>query len=327
MSGHHISIPPNFGGPQKYNTSFQSTSYPVKNKSNSQQPAADKDSVTGRSSSSGDSDRKGNSQYEQILSQTKEVQQHNEQVIVNHSIEESSNTNIPIKQSVKLTLEEDLFRGSPDSFFGVESVENVAQKILELTESKSKKSGSETDPGKLVGLVFEKGSRAEESNSVTDSASHRNSTHIGDPVPLNHKIAGSLNHDTEVPSSVDDSSEMNYESNFKIWPSAKDHATIPRTDSSDLLEDYPIERAVRKSVCDDDYEGITDCNSSTFKTCAMTQQRDDCSESLVEANSTPQRCSVEAVRTENSEEPIQDSMATFSLAKSSVPVIENQAES
>ena len=140
----------------------------------------------------------------------------------------------------------------------------------------------------------------------------------------------------EVSSSVDESSERNYESNFKMWPNAKDHARIPRTDSSDLLEDYPIERAVRKSVCDEDFDYVSDDNSSTFKTCAMTQQRDECGDTVIEVNPTPQRCSLEAVTTTNSDESVSidrqkesynDSMATFSLAKTSVPVIENQAES
>ena len=331
LSGHHVAIPPNFGGPQKYNTSFQSSSQPVTSKSVSQNATADRDSSAGPGSSSGDSDRKEVSQFEQVLNQTKETHRSNEQI--NHSIEESAISNIPIQHPTKVALEEDIFKGSPDSFFGVESVENVAQRILELSEKKNRESSSEIEPGKLIGLVFEKGSKTEESKSVTDTSSDINSSPIGDPVPLHHKISGSLNHDTEVSSSVDDA---NYESKFKMWPTAKDHATIPRTDSSDMLEDYPIERAVRKSICEDDYENMN-AESSTFKTYAMTHQKEDGKESVVELNSSPERCSVEAMaagKEENStdvdkqNDSFNDSLATFSLAKNkSVPVIENNVNS
>ena len=331
LSGHHVAIPPNFGGPQKYNTSFQSASQPVKSKNVSQHGTTDRDSSVGPSSSSGDSDRKEVSQFEQVLNQTKETHRNTEQI--NRSIEESAISNIPIQHPTKVALEEDIFKGSPDSFFGVESVENVAQRILELSEKKNRESTSEIEPGKLIGLVFEKGSKTEESKSATDTSSDLNSSPIGDPVPLNHKISGSLNHDTEVSSSVD---EANYESKFKMWPTAKDHAAIPRTDSSDMLEDFPIERAVRKSVCEDDYENMN-AESSTFKTYAMTHQKEDGEESMVQLNSSPQRCSVEEVVAEKKEnsadvdkqnDSFNDSLATFSLANNkSVSVIENNVDS
>ena len=221
-------------------------------------------------------------------------------------------------------MEEDIFKGSPDSFFGVESVENVAQRILELSEKKSRESSSEIEPGKLIGLVFEKGSKTEESKSVTDTSSDLNSSPIGDPVPLHHKISGSLNHDTEVSSSVDDA---NYESKFKMWPTAKDHATIPRTDSSDMLEDYPIERAVRKSVCEDDYENIN-AESSTFKTYAMTHQKEDGEElnSSVEAMAGGKE--ENSTDVDKHSDSFNDFFATFSLANNkSVPVIENNVDS
>ena len=318
LSGHHVSIPPNLGGPQKYTSSFQSsTSQPVKNRTVSQATTTDKDSSAGPGSSSGDSSRKEGSQFEQILNQSKEVHRNNDQI--NHSIEESAVSNsIPIQHPAKATLEEDLFKGSPDSFFGVESVENVAQRILELSESKSRESkSSELAPGKLIGLVFEKGSATEESKSTTDTSSNLNSSPIGDPVPLNHKISGSLTHDTDVSSSVDDA---NYESKFKMWPSAKDHAAIPRTDSSDMLEDYPIERAVRKSVCEDDFDNVNE-ESSTFKTYAMTQPK---AESSVEATKNNET----STNVDKQSDSYSDSLATFSLAnKTSASVIENNMKS
>ncbi len=327
LSGHHDSIPPNLGGPQKFSSSFASSSQNVQRDSTKQHKGTEaSNSADGRSSSE-DSSCKKQSKAAEVSSQAQDSNQSNSNTVVNHSIEESTVGvhTIPFQNPSKVTLDDELFKGSPDSFFGVDSVENVAQRILEMNESRSRTS-SDMDPGRLVELVFEKDSQTDKSKGTSESASDlkigsssRDASPIGDPVPLNHKMTGTSVNDTPVPS-VDESSETNYASKFGMWP-ATDHATIPRTDSSDLLDDFPIEKAVRKSLCEEDDETCGHgSESKSFKTSGMLGQHiPDVESTDADAESRP----TEGTR----DSSLYDSLATFSLTKnSSEAVIENSSE-
>lgn len=342
LTGHHDTIPPNLGGPQNAYTSFQ-PGKPI-SKTAARQPITGRDSdaaaaTSGSSSSSGgESGKKNRSDFEQILSQTKELQHQQQQqqqqdqqdVVINHSIEETNPTSgrIAIQRPFKVTLDDELFKGSPDSFFGVESVENVTQRIIELNESRTRgESGASVDPGKLMGLVWEKSSSSKpgESRSTSDGvsdlkpASAADSSPIGDPVPLNHKMSGSVSHQDPQGASPEESGGTNYESRFKMWPTARDHAGIPRTDSSDLLDDYPIERAVRKSVCEDGNDASDGEDSAANTACGRAN----------DATSPLKRCALEADdKASKKDDAYYDSLATFSLARNSpVTVIESKTDS
>ncbi len=350
------SIPPNLGGPSPYQgtTTFQSQPQPIKRSETSQpQPIPTKDTfqnIKRDLSPITQEQVKQNNEFEHLLSEAKEQQTVKLPVMENHSIEETgdqhqSKRGIPIQHPSKKALEEEqdeLFKSSPDSFFGVDSVENVAQRILELGDNtRSREPSIDKDPGRLLDnnrlLDSRRIARELENQGAftteSDSKVFSTDSSLNDPVPLKHKMVGAEGHDIEsLPAG--ESPEVGYGSRFKMWPSSRDSdlgGGMQRTDSSDLLEDARVENAVN-ALCEDLAHPVSltselSSNASipvnNINQSALSIERRGSSSSQTDVT---QRCSVEAAKKSTESDSQDSSLATFVLPRNSgVSVIPDES--
>ncbi len=338
------SIPPNLGGPSPYQgtTTFQSQPQPIKTVETSQpQPIPKKDTFQNRKQESSpvqisQEQSKENNEFEHLLSEAKEKQ------TVNHSIEETgdqheSKRGIPIQHPSKKAIEEEqdeLFKSSPDSFFGVDSVENVAQRILELGDStRSREPSIDKDPGRLLDnnrlldsrCIAREFQRLENQGAFPtegDSKVFATVSSLNDPVPLKHKMMGAEGHDIEnLPAG--ESPEASYGSRFKMWPSNRESdlgGGMQRTDSSDLLEDARVENAVN-ALCEDLSHPVSLTSELSTNTSNPVNNLNQSALSIERRGSgssqtdVTQRCSVEATKKSTESDSQDSSLATFVLPR------------